>query len=183
VVGVCWYEALAYCAWLSAQTNQTWRLPTEVEWEAAARLGTSKGAEYPWGHRFDAARCNSFESHIRATSPVGLYLNIPGTIAVLGRALMSAFRRKPELELADISGNCYEWTLSRYDKQYYHYPYNADDGREELDDIGDPAKFFPRVLRGGSFYYSKDEARLGFRLRFHPGYHNQSTGFRLVREK
>jgi formylglycine-generating enzyme required for sulfatase activity len=172
VVGICWYEALAYCAWLSAETGETWRLPTEAEWEAAARYGMPNDADYPWGDEFDSACCNTFESHIRATTPVGLYL--PPAVA-----LADCEHRI----LADVSGNAYEWTSSRYDKEKYRYPFQKEDGREELADTGDPRSYVPRVLRGGSWYYSKDEARLSFRLRFHPGYHNQSTGLRLVREK
>jgi formylglycine-generating enzyme required for sulfatase activity len=202
VVGICWYEAIAYCEWLSDKSGRRWRLPTEVEWEIAARMRAPTNAEYPWGGEFTTDRCNTFESHIRATTPVGLYLSPAGD----------------DRELADISGNAYEWTLSRYDKEHFKYPYRADDGREEIednlkrtdpvanemvermrDDVAERAKsagwtaakveqvlaaatFYPRVLRGGSFYYSKDEARVTFRLRFHPGYHNQSTGLRLVRE-
>lgn len=206
VVGVSWYEANAYCAWLSAQTGETWRLPTEAEWEAAARLYAARNAVYPWGPSFDPTRCNTFRSHVRATTPVGLYVGS-------GNAL-GLFRKKPALELADMSGNAFEWTSSCYDKQRYRYPYRADDGRESPEDSPgrddatsrvmandlenrareenwspeklaqaiEVACYFPRVLRGGSFYYWPDEARMSFRLRFHPGYHNQSTGFRLVRE-
>jgi formylglycine-generating enzyme required for sulfatase activity len=164
VVGICWYEAQAYCAWLSNQTGQHWRLPTEAEWEAAARLGGSENALYPWGANFDSANCNTFESHIRAPTPVGIF---PGGYTAA--------------ELVDISGNAYEWTSSKYDKSKYRYPYDKNDGRENPEDVeDDPKDYYPRVLRGGSWYYSKDEARIAFRLRFHPGYHNQSTGMRLV---
>ncbi len=211
VVGISWYEASAYCAWLSARTGESWRLPTEAEWEAAARLGRSGRAIYPWGCDFDQTRCNTFRSHVRATTPVGLYLDAPeGRLAVLAKL----FRKKPSLELADISGNAFEWTSSCYDKDRFRYPYRPDDGRENAEDEPgrddeaskamvkelrkraqdenwnearlnqsiEVARYFPRVLRGGSFYYWPDEARMSFRLRFHPGYHNQSTGFRLVRE-
>jgi formylglycine-generating enzyme required for sulfatase activity len=68
VVDICWFEARAYCAWLTAQTGQSFRLPSEAEWEAAAR-GT-KGRRYAWGDTFDAARCNIFETHIRSTTPI-----------------------------------------------------------------------------------------------------------------
>jgi formylglycine-generating enzyme required for sulfatase activity len=164
VVGICWYEAQAYCAWLSNQTGQHWRLPTEAEWEAAARFGYPDHAPYPWGAKFDRAYCNTFESHIRAPTPVGIFP-----------------RGNTATGLVDISGNAYEWTSSKYDKQKFPYPYNKDDGRENPEDIeGDPKDYYSRVLRGGSWYYSKDEARIAFRLRFHPGYHNQSTGLRLV---
>jgi formylglycine-generating enzyme required for sulfatase activity len=70
VVGICWFEAGAYCAWLSAQTGQTFRLPTEAEWEAAAR-GLQR-RRYAFGDDFDAARCNTFETHIRRTTPIGV---------------------------------------------------------------------------------------------------------------
>jgi formylglycine-generating enzyme required for sulfatase activity len=64
VVGICWHEARAYCAWLSAQTGQDYRLPSEVEWEAAAR--GREGRRYAWGGAFDPSRCNSFETHVRS---------------------------------------------------------------------------------------------------------------------
>jgi formylglycine-generating enzyme required for sulfatase activity len=71
VVGICWYEARAYCAWLSAQTGQPFRLPTEAEWEAAAR--GMPGRHYAFGDTFDVARCHTFETHIRRTTPVGVF--------------------------------------------------------------------------------------------------------------
>lgn len=163
VVGICWFEAQAYCAWLSAQTGQLWRLPTEAEWEAAARFGSAEDAEYPWGRESGRERCNTFESHIRAPTPVGIF---PGGNTAAG--------------LVDVSGNVYEWTSSKYSKEKYPYPYNEDDGRESPEDVEDPSNYEPRVLRGGAWYYSKDEARIAFRLRFHPGFHSQSTGLRLV---
>ena len=81
VVGMCWFEARAYCAWLSAQTGQTFRLPTEAEREAAARGGQRRrytlwGGQrrrYAFGNNFDAARCNTFETHIRRTTPIGVF--------------------------------------------------------------------------------------------------------------
>lgn len=62
VVGICWYEAGAYCRWLSAQANVDFRLPTEAEWEAAARGRT--GRRYAYGDEFDIANCNLFATHI-----------------------------------------------------------------------------------------------------------------------
>jgi formylglycine-generating enzyme required for sulfatase activity len=72
VVGISWYEARAYCAWLSAQTGRVYRLPTEAECQAAAR--GLEGRRYAWGNEFDAARCNSFETHVRGTTPIGVFL-------------------------------------------------------------------------------------------------------------
>jgi formylglycine-generating enzyme required for sulfatase activity len=95
VVGICWHEARAYCAWLSAQTGQCWRLPSEAEWEAAAR--GQAGRRYAWGDDFDPNRCNTFESHVRGTTPVGVF---PGGDTPEG--------------LVDLSGNVWEWTSSAY---------------------------------------------------------------------
>jgi formylglycine-generating enzyme required for sulfatase activity len=66
VVGVAWYGANAYCKWLSELTGQNYRLPTEAEWEKAAR-GTD-GWLYPWGNQFDALRCNVRVSLLRQRS-------------------------------------------------------------------------------------------------------------------
>ena len=71
VVGVCWYEARAYCAWLSAQSDRVMCLPTEPQWEAAAR--GSNGWHYSWGNEFDSTRCNTFEAHVRGTTPIGVF--------------------------------------------------------------------------------------------------------------
>ena len=64
-------RARAYCAWLSAQTGETFRLPTEAEWEAAARGVQCR--RYAFGDDFDAARCNTFETHVRHTTPIGVF--------------------------------------------------------------------------------------------------------------
>ena len=172
VVDISWFEAQAYCAWLRDKTGENWRLPTEAEWEIAARTySIDYEADYPWGNEFDKDRCNTFQSHIRATTPVGLYRSASGP-------------------LVDICGNVFEWTSSKYRE----YPYVATDGREDphepvnlangdvknIDWGNDPYVQSARVLRGGSWYYGADEARIPFRLRFHPGYRHSSTGLRLV---
>ncbi|WP_273703611.1 SUMF1/EgtB/PvdO family nonheme iron enzyme, partial [Candidatus Accumulibacter vicinus] len=151
VVGVCWHEARAYCAWLSAQTGQDYRLPSEVEWEAAAR--GRAGRRYAWEGDFDPGRCNSFESHVRGTTPVGVF---PGGDTPQG--------------IADMSGNVWEWTGSLYRP----YPYHAEDGRENPED-GDG----PRVLRGGSWNNNRDHARCAYRNHNHPGNRNNNVGFRV----
>ena len=135
VVGVCWHEARAYCAWLSAQTGQAYRLPSEAEWEGGAR--GPGGRRYPWGEAFDAARCNTFETHVRGTTPVGIF---PGGDTPEG--------------LADMSGNVWEWTSNTYQS----YPYAADPGRE------DPAQTEARrVVRGGSWLGYRGFARCACR--------------------
>lgn len=69
---VSWFEAVAFCRWLSARTGRVIRLPTEWEWQQAA-TGGNPAYEYPWGTEWDAAHCNCDEARLTRTSPVGLY--------------------------------------------------------------------------------------------------------------
>jgi len=152
VVGVSWYEAVAYCRWLSEVVGQEFRLPTEAEWEKAAR--GEHGREWPWGNEFDPQKANTSESGLRHTTPVGQYS--PDGDSPYGAA--------------DMAGNVWEWcsTLRR------DYPYQPDDGREDIEAGGG------RVLRGGSWYYNLDFARCAFRLRSFPVTRDGFIGFRVV---
>ena len=94
VVGVTWYEALAYCAWLSAELGYLITLPTEAQWEKAAR-GTD-GRIYPWGNRFDQDRVNCSKLY-GSTTPIGCFPQ--------GRSPYDCY---------DMAGNVWEWTLSQY---------------------------------------------------------------------
>jgi formylglycine-generating enzyme required for sulfatase activity len=153
VAGICWFEARAYCAWLSAQTGETFRLPTEVEWEAAAR--GVQGRRYAFGEDFDAARCNTFETHVRHTAPIGVF---PGG-------------QTPE-GLVDMTGNTCDWTSSLYTP----YPYDAADGREMPSPPG-----ARRVVRGGSWDGVRDVARASYRYDLAPDSRYLSLGLRVVR--
>ena len=84
VVGVSWYEARAYCSWLAAQSGLDVRLPTEVEWEAAA--GGASGRRCPWGNGEEPTRANTIESRIKRTTPVGTFVegDSPEQVADLG---------------------------------------------------------------------------------------------------
>ena len=153
VVGVCWHEARAYCAWLSVQTGELWRLPSEAEWEAAA--SGPEGRRYAWGDDFDASRCNSFESHVRGTTPIGVF---PAGDTPQG--------------LADVSGNVWEWTSTAYEP----YPYVADPRREDPERVD-----ARRVVRGGSWGSSRGNARCACRGHFVvPGARSYYLGLRLV---
>ena len=96
VVGVNWYEAMAYAAWLAEVTGKPYRLPTEAEWEWAAGSGVRR---YPWGDDWDADRCNWRGSGLNRPNPVGVYAH--------GAA---AWR----MVLHELAGNVYEWTVSLY---------------------------------------------------------------------
>lgn len=161
VVGVTWFEARAYCNWLTANAADglVYRLPTEAEFEAAAR--GKKGRQFPYGNKFDSSRCNTFESHIRRTTPVGVFDNATPD----GRG-EGAF---------DLSGNAYTWTLSIFDQEKFPYPYRSDDGREYIE-----ATSVNRVLRGGSWLNGQDFARAVCRYYYLPALRLNYIGFRLV---
>ncbi|NJP06949.1 MAG: SUMF1/EgtB/PvdO family nonheme iron enzyme [Chloroflexaceae bacterium] len=105
VVGITWYEAVAYCRWISAQTGREYRLPSETEWEKAAR--GDDGRIWPWGNRWDPNCCNSEEAGKERTTPVGSYPNGASPYGVL-----------------DMAGNVWEWCATHRGKQY---PYQIGD--------------------------------------------------------
>lgn len=150
LVGVTWYEARAYCAWLSELVGHPCRLPSEAEWEAAVRGGRMR--RYPWGHRFDPTRANTVEGRVLRTTPVGVYPHVG------------------PLGLWDGAGNVWEWTTTLYKP----YPYRAEDGREDLTAPG------WRVLRGGSWGSDRRFARCAYRTGLHPGNFSYFVGFRVV---
>jgi formylglycine-generating enzyme required for sulfatase activity len=154
VVGICWYEARAYCAWLSAQTGHDFRLPTEAEWEAAAR--GMAGRRYAYGNDYDQARCNTFDTHIRRTTPIGVF---PGG------------ETRDPAGIVDMMGNVYEWTSSLYQP----YPYDAADGREAPSaDVSSG-----RVLRGGSWLVHPLLVHARSRLDDDPADRRVDIGFRV----
>jgi formylglycine-generating enzyme required for sulfatase activity len=158
VVGVSWYEARAYCNWLTATLvdGSTYRLPTEAEFEAAAR--GQRGRMFPYGETFDENRCNTYEGRVGRTTPVGVYANATPEGAV------------------DLSGNAYTWTLSIYDQERFPYPYRPNDGREDV-----AVAERTRVLRGGSWFFNYDFARAVSRdLNFIPADRYFGFGFRVV---
>lgn len=157
VVDASWEDAVAFCAWLT-QANRdaggaavTFRLPTEAEWEQAAR-GVD-GRTFPWGNEWDDRKANTRESGLASTTPVGSYADGASPYGCL-----------------DMAGNVWEWTAS-LDALY---PYVANDGREQPDAPG------RRILRGGCYANPHGYARCACRFRLQPTMHNPFLGFRLA---
>lgn len=156
VVYVSLSDAVAYCQWLSQQTHQPYRLPTEFEWERAARGADER--MYPWGAEFEVWRCNTQESSRNQTSPVGMYS--PSGDSPFG--------------VRDLSGNVYEWTSSEF------LPYLLEDEDEADNPARHEAVRGKLVLRGGSYYYSHRFARCAARESALPTYISPSLGFRVA---
>lgn len=159
VVNVSWYEAMAFCRWLS-QSKQynpqryTYVLPSEAEWEVAAR-GTERRT-YPWGNETPDAERANFGPIYGGTTAVGSF---PGGAT-------------PQ-NVLDLAGNVWEWTRS----EFKPYPYDPDDGRETLDNAVN--KQF--TLRGGSWYNQTSDLRASSRTYYSPDFQNDFIGFRLAR--
>ncbi|MCA9474032.1 MAG: SUMF1/EgtB/PvdO family nonheme iron enzyme [Nitrospira sp.] len=149
---VSWYEAVAFCRWLSHRTDLPIRLPTEWEWQQAA-TGGDPMYEYPWFGGWDAARCNSNESRLNRTTPVGIY---PSGVTQQG--------------IMDIAGNVYEWCLNK--QKHPDRPESAG-----IDDLGDM-----RVIRGGSWNSEQGFLRSSFRSRNFPAHRSNGIGFRLAQD-
>jgi formylglycine-generating enzyme required for sulfatase activity len=96
---VSWYEAHAFSRWLAHKLGHPVRLPSEAEWEKAAR--GEDGRAYPWGDDFDAARCNADETGLGTTSAVGMF---PGGASPYG--------------VLDLSGNVWEWCSTKWRDSY-----------------------------------------------------------------
>lgn len=155
VVHVSWDDAVAYCRWFSRSTGLVYRLPTEAEWEKAAR-GTD-GRIYPWGNQWDGSRCNTPESVLNHTTPVGAYPNGASPYGLL-----------------DMVGNVWEWCATKRGKPY---PYDVGEAEWREEYLREDGR---RALRCGSFYDYRSYARCASRW-FDPYWvRDRHIGFRVV---
>ena len=158
VVLVSWDDAKAFCDWLTQKSGKLIRLPTEAEWEKAAR-GTD-GRRYPWGDGWDATKANT-EGGAGGTTPVGKYS--PAGDSPYGAA--------------DMAGNVWEWCADWYSNSEYQK--QAESGSPVHDPAG-PTSGSDRVERGAGFGSAQVFARAAFRFRCPPAIHSLDSGFRVV---
>ena len=160
VVGITWFEANAYCAWLSVITGKPYRLPTEAEWEAAARglpdnlQAPITNRQYPWGNAWDKEKANTLEGRVMKPSPVGAY-TAASAVGPFGAE--------------DQAGNVWNWTSSLY-LPYPYDPAKSEDSESEGE----------RVERGGSWGSGRRLARCAYRFWLVPADFFDYVGFRLV---
>jgi formylglycine-generating enzyme required for sulfatase activity len=152
VVNITWHEARAYAAWLNRSTGNPYRLPTEAEWEKAAR--GSNGLVYPWGADYDGRRCNVRGDGPATTTPIDKFPEGASSYGVM-----------------DMAGNVAEWCLD-----WYREFYASDQARNPTG----PRSGDYRVVRGGSWRYSSHAARCASRYWCPPDQKRDNTGFRLA---
>jgi formylglycine-generating enzyme required for sulfatase activity len=153
-VYVSWFDAVAFCRWLSRRSGFEVRLPDEWEWQRAATGGQEENA-FPWGPDWDPKaepwRANTFESRLGQATAVGMY---PAGVSPTGAL--------------DMAGTVWEWCLNKFETA------KVEETRSSADD------FDTRVVRGGSWLNAQDYARSANRFGYSPYYRVNFIGFRVV---
>jgi formylglycine-generating enzyme required for sulfatase activity len=160
VINVSWHQAQAYSQWLSKVTGQRYRLPTEAEWEYAARAGSD--SHYWWGEQLDSPDTQP-RAHCRGCATSRLIQNKTERI---GQFAANAFG------LHDTAGNVWEWTASRFASPF-------DGSEQSTASLLDKS---PRVVRGGAWNSGPSYLHSSQRDMKQPQHKNYALGFRVLRE-
>jgi formylglycine-generating enzyme required for sulfatase activity len=153
IVNVSWGEAVAYCNWLTKRTGKSYRLPTEAEWEYAARGGNkSNGYDYAGGDDLTGVGWSKENSTTKAHG--------------------CGLKRSNELGLYDMSGNVWEWCMDWYDRTYY--------ANSSSKNPRGPSSGSIRVLRGGSWDGAASNCRVAIRNGHDIAHPHPDYGFRVV---
>jgi sulfatase modifying factor 1 len=154
-VGISWDDAGAYCDWLSNKMGLNFSLPTEAQWEKAAR--GIDGRKYPWGNKEPDGNLANFDRKVLKVTPVGSY---PGGSSLYG--------------ILDMAGNVWEWCYDWYDERYY-------DNMPGINPTG-PTSGSLCVVRGGSWGNQAINVRCAVRGGGRPSNRGYDAGFRLCME-
>ena len=154
VTHINWFDAVAYCQWLSETRGDHYRLPTEAEWEYAARSGSTTNI-FPWGTRGWSERTELHQRFKNGPEQVGSF-------------------EPNEFGLHDMGINVHEWCLDWYDPSYY--------GKSPRENPKGPSSGTRRSSRGGSWRHQIKITRCAARSSIPPEYRYADYGFRLLRE-
>ena len=152
VVGVNWFDAVAYCDWLTGRDGSAYRLPTEAEWEKACRGGHAEW-EYAWGDQSPESM-DYFQGEWNAPRPVGTW-------------------RANGFGLFNMGENVHEWCLDWFAADYY--------ANSPQENPAGPPEGTRRVSRGGSWRHQIKGSRAAHRSSLPPSYRYEDYGFRVVR--
>ena len=159
IVGVSWHDAVAFCEWLSEKTKKNYRLPSESEWEYAARGGKySEDFPYSGSHK------------VKEVAWYGLNSN--------GESKQVGLKHPNELGIYDMSGNVWEWCQDHWQGDLKQIP---QDGSPWLNVEKKASTEADRVVRGGSWFFTVDFCRVSYRNFFLAKYRSSDLGFRVVR--
>lgn len=158
VIGITWYDAVAYCEWLSKQTSRNYFLPNEAQWEKACRAANQ--CVFPWGDIFDPTRCNQGQTSLAA---------------------VDAYPAQSEYGCFDLVGNTRQWTITLWGEKRiapdlrYEYPW-TDDGRNDPN----ASRQVRRVVRGSTYRDDIQALRCSARSGQAPDDVGAKIGFRVV---
>ena len=160
IFNITWYDALAYCNWLSHRTGKKYRLPTEAEWEYAAR-GGNKSKGYVYSGSNNIKKIGWYEENSRDTYFGNMRVHHP-----------AATKQPNELGLYDLTGNVSEWCSDWYKEDYYF--------QSASEEPRGPENGLKKVVRGGGAYSTKEECTVCLRSSLKPDELSGSIGFRIA---